>query len=484
MEEELPGISLHKPEDELFQFPVFQTLDKAQLVEITEQGMIPREDGIKMLKALREMEKEGLEEVRLKTGGSMHGGEHYLIRKLGEEVGGRIHLARSSTEQTWTSWRMNTREKLLQVMAGVNTLRDVFLKEGAKHVETVMPGYTHNLHAQPITWGDNLTAWASALQRDFERLEGLYYRVDQCPLGAVTGTGTNFPVNRQRLAELTGFQRIGCNTLDFTDPQRDWLVETVCVIAILQNDLLRWMADIRFWSCDENKMLDIPDRYCSTSSIMMQKKNACGLEEIIGAACTTIGGLMTVFMVEKAPSGYPATEFGHNRKVLFSALDYAIRDLDWIAKMIPDLKVNKELMLERAGEFWAQGTDVAGALVKEKGLPWRTAHQIVGILVRLSYERGIKPRDVDTKLLDEASIEYYGKPAGLSEEALKKSLDPVHFVKERTLYGGTAPEEVLRQISEFKKTLEKDKESVSKKNARIEEASDKLEKAIDTLIES
>ena len=139
-------------------------------------------------------------------------------------------------------------------------------------------------------------------------------------------------------------------------------------------------------------------------------------------------------------------------------------------------------MREMAGAYWAQATDVAGALVSEKGLPWRTAHQIVGILVRLSYEREIHPESVTTGLLDEAALEYMGEPVSLSHRALEKALDPVSFVNLRTLFGGPAPEECLRRLPEFHAQLQEDQAWVSEADSGLREAAEKLERAIDGLV--
>ena len=167
---------------------------------------------------------------------------------------------------------------------------------------------------------------------------------------------------------------------------------------------------------------------------------------------------------------------------LFRSFDMAIRNLGWFIELMPALEVKRDRMREMAGAHWAQATDVAGALVREKGLPWRTAHQIVGILVRFSEERGIRPRDVTPDLLDEASVEYMGEGVGLSEEALNRALDPMVFVERRTLYGGPAPEECRRRIVEYEARLREDEESVEERRCRLDESAGKLESAIDAII--
>ena len=160
----------------------------------------------------------------------------------------------------------------------------------------------------------------------------------------------------------------------------------------------------------------------------------------------------------------------------------AIRNLGWFIELMPALEVKRDRMREMAGEHWAQATDVAGALVREKGLPWRTAHQIVGILVRITEARGIRPREVTPELVNEASVEYMGEEVGLSKETLARALDPMVFVERRTLYGGPAPEECRRRMAEYEERLKVDEGSVAEREGKLGEAARKLEVAIDGIL--
>jgi argininosuccinate lyase len=473
------GLSLTYESNMLYAYHMF---DKAHLVMMAEENMIPRKDAAVLLKTLRAMETEGIEKIREKMG-YKHSGEQYLIRELGEEVGGKIHLARSSGDLEEAAKRIRMRDDLLQVMRGINKLEGALHETARKHVDTVMPGYTHGQHAQPTTLAHYLVAYATALQRDFDRLEGTYHRVNASPAGGAIMTGSNFPVNRHRVAELLGFEAPLRNTLDAILGQ-DTTLEVFSNIALLHNDMARWAIDFQLWCSNEFNMISIPDRFCGTSSIMMQKKNPRIFENIKGASAHTVGGLMSMFLVWKAPTGLPISDRLYALNALSAAFGYVLRDLNLMAEMLPEMKVNTELMRERAGSFWAQATDVGASLVRDKGLPWRTAHQIVGILVRMSYERGIKPCDVDTKLLDEAAKEYMGAPVGLSEESLRKALDPVEFVRGRTLYGGPAPTEVLAQIDELTEKSKQNRDTINQMSDHLKKASERLEKAIDGILTS
>ena len=482
-EDLLPNIIVHSTEHELPQIYACHMFDKAHLVMLAEESIIPKKDAALMLEALREMEVEGVEKVRLEVGGGIHSGEQYLINKLSEETGGKIHLGRSSGDIDKVADRIKQRDKLLDVMEAVNEFRAVLLRTAGDNLTTVMPGYTHAQHAQPLTLGHQLLAWVAVLSRDFKRIESVLHRINWSPAGAAIMTGSNFPINRHRTAELLGFERPCENTLDAIHSPDD-ILEVFSVITLLHSSMARWADDLILWSSNEVGMVELPDRFCGTSSILVQKKNPYALEHIRGAAAKTVGGLMNAFLGENGPTGLSI--FSRNRyykPVLFNSFDNVIRDLNWLTELVPDLRLNKELMAQRAGEFWAQATDIAGALVQEKALPWRTAHQIAGILVRKGLERAIEPCQVDTKLLDEAAMEYMGEPVGMSEERLKKALDPLEFVKGRTLYGGPAPEEVKRRIVEFTDNLTRDREAVVDIRSGIQKASERLETAINKIIE-
>jgi argininosuccinate lyase len=168
--------------------------------------------------------------------------------------------------------------------------------------------------------------------------------------------------------------------------------------------------------------------------------------------------------------------------MLWRVADSAVRDLGWFCDMLPALEIRKQHMREQAWRHWATATDLAGALVSQRDMPWRTAHQIVGILVRLCEERGLGPADVTPKLLDEAAVAYHEKPAGLDQNAIRDALDPGRFIAARTLRGGPAPAESLRQAKLFEEATAADEKTVAAIDARLAQAAAKLEAAVDAVI--
>ncbi|MFI4997236.1 MAG: lyase family protein, partial [Hyphomicrobiales bacterium] len=331
------------------------------------------------------------------------------------------------------------------------------------------------------TWGHMLLSWVSVLERDTERLLLAFDQMNRSPAGSAILTGSDFPLDRHRVAELLGFGQVEKNTFDAI-LSHDNLFTVLSVLSILHMNLARWADDLMLFNTSEFGMLDFPDRFCGTSSIMMQKKNAYAPQFIKGAAAETVGALMTSFLVEKDPTSIPILDRAVTRDAIKRSLVKIVRDLNWMSEFMPVLDLDTELMRERAGAFWGQATEIAGALVREKGLPWRTAHQIIGILVRLCEDRSIAPKDVTAALIDEAAILYQGEPLKLGAAALKEALDPEKAVHRRTLYGGPAPSEVRTRMKEYQASLADHARKLEEARAPVVDGGRKLEQAVGSLI--
>lgn len=481
-EELVPSLVSHRSDKIKDQLYTIHMFDKAHITMLTEKGFIPREDGRRLLIELRRMDEEGTsDEIRLTHGGGMHSGEQYLIRVLGEEVGGRMHLGRSSGDLGEVSTRIYVRDGLLQVMESILRFRETLIDIGEKHAATIMPGYTHAQHAQPTTYGHMILSWASVLERDMDRLRLCFTHMNRSPAGAAILTGSDFELDRHRVGALLGFDGVEKNTFDAI-LCHDNLFETASTLATLHMNLGRWCEDLMLYNTSEFGMIDFPDRFCGTSSIMMQKKNAYAPQYVKGAAAESVGGLMTAYLVEKDPTSIPILDRAYSREAIGRSLRNIVRDIGWMNEFMPELDLRTDLMKERAGMFWAQATDVAGALVREKGMNWRSAHQIVGILVRLCEERGIAPLETTVELLDEAAMLYHEKPAGLDEKVLRTALDPTLAVHRRTLYGGPAPSEVAARLEEYRSILAADRARFEAQRKSVEDGRKLLEEAIDAII--
>jgi argininosuccinate lyase len=457
--------------------------DKAHAVMLVEEKLLGREAGVAILRALREMEREGVEAVRTRVGGGLHSGEQYLIRRLGEDIGGRLHVGRSSGDLSSVAINTVQREQVLRVLDALNRLRRVLIDLARQHTDTILPGYSFGQHAQPMTLAHLWLSWAANLARDFDRGHGVYRRVNRSAAGAVIMVGTEFPLDRGRTAELLGFDALHENAADaILELTADDSLDVPAALAVLYHTLAKWADDLILWSTREFDFVDIPDRFCGTSSIMMQKKNVIGPAEVKGASAEALGCVVTSWHALKGPTGLPITERYYALDMLGRVADNCVRDLDWFCDLLPALGIRKERMREMAWRHWATATDLAGALVRERDLPWRTAHQIVGILVRLAEERGIGPAGVTPALLDEAAVLYHEQPAGLSADQIRTALDPARFVAVRTLRGGPAPAESLRQADLLAAGLAADEAAAAEIHGRLAESARRLEDAVDAII--
>jgi argininosuccinate lyase len=451
----------------------YHMFDKAHVVMLVEEGLVPKNNGKAILEAFREMEQEGWERLRREGGHGLFSGEAYLIEKLGEEIGGKIHLGRSSGDLNSVSARIGIREKLLSVMEADLQCREAYLTLAENHLETVLPTYTMMQQAQIGTFAHYLVAWAIPLERDFERLVGAYDRTNTSSAGAGIGTGSDFPLNRVRTAALLGFDAVCDNTRD-ANAGRDYALESLSVIAILMLNIA-WATDTIYLFCsNEFDFVEIADRYCGSSSIMPQKKNPHSLMEVAETASQLSGALSAMMTNARSVSG--------SIKSALLNFDRTSTALKLWAGIISTLTVNHEMMRRRTLDFWALATDLAGAIVRERHLSWRTAHQITAILVRKALEEGKKPLDIDSAFLDQAACEYTGKPLDLGNQRIRDVLDPLRAVKARTLIGGTAPMEVKRQIDNCFARLRKDTQALARKKQKLEDAAARLERAIDAIM--
>jgi len=460
--------------------PAIHAFDKAHCLMLVEEGIIPRDIGRQLLAGLREMEREDFLEARRSVGASNHSGELWLTKRFGEEIAGWLHVGRSSGDLGAVSDSVTARGKLLDVCEKLLVLRATLLETAKEHLATVMPGYSGAQHAQPITFGFYLHSWEEAFRRDTERLHQAYARINLSPAGAAIMTGSDFNLNRHRVAELLGFDglRTNCHDAIF---HIDHLVEAACVLTVLMTNAGRLADDLHLWATSEFGMVAIPDRYCITSSIMPQKKNPWSTVYIRGQYARSMGRLSGVMALVKARQD----EFDAEHFVaveLWEMMEADHLSLEFLEGTIAHLQVNRKVMKQRAAAFWATATDVASMLVRERRLPWRTAHQIVAILVRLSQERGLRPQDVTTDLLDEAAVAHSGKPLGVPADALRAALDPVHFVNARTMVGGPAPSRLEPQMAESAARLAADRAAYTRARERLEQAARTLEAGIDAVL--
>ncbi|WP_171060446.1 argininosuccinate lyase [Poseidonocella sp. HB161398] len=400
--------------------PGFAAINRAHLVMLAECGLVPAALAGRLLGHVAELEAEGPGAFALdpEREDAWFNYEAELARRAGAEAG-FLHMARSRNDLKATLDRLRQRELGERLLAQVLDLREVLLERAGEEAATVMPGYTHLQHAQPVTFGWYLLGIEAALGRDAGRIADALARMDDCPLGAGALAGTRFGIDRARTAELLGFAAPQPHALDAI-ASRDGLIELGNAAAQLSLTLGRMAQDFYLWSTHEFAMLRFPDRVAITSSIMPQKKNLAVLEHLKSRPAALSGALATAFAASRA------VPFGHSQEVGAEAGRWLWEALEELAGMLPAARVVagaampcRARMAELSGANFATATALADALVTDCALPFREAHHIAGRFVRLSLE-GAAPGAA----LDAAAREITGRSLGLAPARLAEVLDP------------------------------------------------------------
>ena len=368
--------------------------------------------------------------------------EVLLTEKIGP-LAGKLHTARSRNDQVATDMHLYLKEQLGHVLDKLANLNSVLLDLAEKHVETIMPGYTHLQHAQPISFAHHLMAYYNMFQRDSERFAFNLKHTDLSPLGAAALAGTTFPINRQLSSDLLGFQQPYTNSLDAVS-DRDFILEFLSNASMLMMHMSRFCEEIINWCSFEYQYISLSDSFSTGSSIMPQKKNPDMAELIRGKTGRVYGHLLGLLTVMKSlPLAYNK-DLQEDKEGMFDTVETILNSLDVLAGMLSSMQVNKAKMQQSTENDFSNATELADYLA-EKGLPFREAHEIVGKLVLDSIKHGKNIQDWD---LEELQVYH-----PLIEEDIYIYLRPETAVQRRNSLGGTGFEQVKYQIEQAKKEL-------------------------------
>lgn len=474
------------PQAEASQRRIFNALiqiNEAHVVMLKDEGIISGDECKKILRAILEIEKLGVDNFKFDPalGDLYMNMESYVIERIGEDVGGRMHTGRSRNDLFQTALHFALARRILQIQEEILRLSEILLNAAELHVATIMPGYTHTQHAQPITYGHYLLALLDAVTRDFDRLNSAFRRVNLNPLGAAALAGTGFPINRQRTSELLGFDGPLENTLDAVS-EKDDIAEAVSGLAILATNLSRASNDLVYWSSMEFGMVELADQYCTSSSIMPQKKNPWGAEIVRAYSGDVIGNLMKALSILKGlPIGFNMDIWTIMENVVWDSVDLVYYMIRIMAGILQSLKVNTDVMEQLAPRGFSTVTELADTLVRTKGISFRTAHRIVGLLVRNAIQRGLEATDITSTMLDESSSKITGKAVRLSNEEIRNALDPRANIQMRKTLGGPAPEEVKRMIQQRTRHLAISRGVLMEARNKFDTASKNLQDTVRTM---
>lgn len=368
--------------------------------------------------------------------------ESLLTEKIGP-VAGKLHTARSRNDQVATDMHLYLKDTLFQAVDKLTNLRQVLLDLAQEHVETIMPGYTHLQHAQPISFAQHLLAYYNMFSRDSERFAFNMQHTDVSPLGAAALAGTTFPIDRQMTSDLMGFSQPYSNSLDAVS-DRDFILEFLSNASILLMHMSRLCEEIINWCSHEYQFVTLSDTFSTGSSIMPQKKNPDMAELIRGKTGRVYGNLVGLLTVMKSLTLTYNKDLQEDKEGMFDSAETILISIDILAGMLQSMTVHKEKMAQSTEKDFSNATELADYLAN-KGMPFRQAHEIVGKLVLECSKAGYYLQDVP--------LDRYQEISSMIGPDIYTALESKTAVSRRNSLGGTGFESIYWQIQQAKEQL-------------------------------
>ena len=408
-------------------------------------GLLSRHDVDAIINGLNEIRVEivrgdfnwsvALEDVHMNI-------EARLVDRIGE-AGKRLHTGRSRNDQVATDMRLFLREQIDCIVDKIVVFENALVDLAEREAETIMPGFTHLQVAQPITFGHHMMAWYEMLERDKQRFMDCRKRVNIMPLGAAALAGTSYPIDREYTAQLLGFDKPANNSLDAVS-DRDFAIEFTAVASLLMTHLSRFSEELVLWSSTQFGFIDLPDAFCTGSSIMPQKKNPDVPELVRGKTGRVYGSLVSLLTLMKSQPLAYNKDNQEDKEPLFDTVDTVLNALHAFANMIPNLQTNRDRMHQAAQQGFSTATDLADYLVR-KGVAFRDAHEIVGQAVRLAIDSNRELADLSIDELQTLSEDI--------DDDVFSILTVEGSVASRNHVGGTAPEQVRAAVYNARQRL-------------------------------
>jgi argininosuccinate lyase len=467
-------------EDFVANFPMITLINRAHVIMLLHQSILTPETAKALLLACDEMERTGptghVPDPRLED--PYFNYEAAVVKIVGADTGGRIHIARSRNDLQATFQRLHCRNAALALSDRLHALIAILLERADQYADVVMPGYTHMQPAQPSTYGFYLLGLAEAFMRDSCRLDEVWPRINLNPLGAAAMTGTGFPIDRNLTASLLGFDGVIEHTQDCV-ASRDFALELLAICVQMAVTWSRLAQDVFTMVMNEFQTLELPDRVAGTSSIMPQKKNPVIMEHLKGKSAVVLGAYVAAATAMRATS-FSNTIDG-NRESLVMAWGTFRECCDCLkltSLMVEAAQPNRARMLTLTEQNFSTATDLADAMVRDCGLSFRDAHHVVGAVVRMAMDRGLTANQITSELVDQAARDVLGRPLGMHAVTVMSSLDPTHAVAAHDTVGGPSPAEVRRRVAVMRHTLAAARTVQSGRYSRLAEADRRLHAAI------
>lgn len=416
---------------------------KAHVTMLGNTGIITKSEAAEILRGLSILEEKAKQGKLTFT--TQNEDIHLNLEKmLHDEIGsvaGKLHTARSRNDQVATDMHLYLKKQVTLILKQLEALKTALVNKAEQHIETIMPGYTHLQHAQPISFAHHLLAYHGMFSRDAERLSESIKRIDISPLGSAALAGTTFPIDRQMTADLLGFSSVYENSLDGVS-DRDFIIEFLSNGSLVMMHLSRFCEELILWTSHEFKFVELTDTYSTGSSIMPQKKNPDMAELIRGKTGRVYGNLFGLLTILKGlPLAYNK-DLQEDKEGMFDTVETLQNCIAVFTGMIETMHVNSKIMADATEKDFSNATELADYLAK-KGVPFREAHEIVGKLVLNCIQNGGYLQDI--------SLADYQAINPLIEVDIYEVLSSKTAAEKRNSYGGTGFKQIRAAIDRIKK---------------------------------
>ena len=445
--------------DEVFRFNESLSFDKrlfeqdiegsiAHVVMMEKQDILTLEEKDSIVKGLTQIKEEVLNGTLTFDGGyeDVHSfAEAKLIERIGE-AGKKMHTGRSRNDQVALDMRLYVRDQVVIVDEELKALLEVLLRIMEENTETYMPGFTHLQKAQPITLAHHFGAYFEMFKRDRSRMQDIYKRMNYCPLGSGALAGTTYPLDREYVASMLGFEGPTLNSMDSVS-DRDYCIEFLAALATVMMHLSRFCEEVIIWNSNEYGFVEMDDAYSTGSSIMPQKKNPDIAELVRGKTGRVYGALMSMLTTMKGiPLAYNK-DMQEDKEMTFDAIDTVKDCILLFTGMVDTMRFNKKNMEESAKLGFTNATDAADYLVK-KGMPFRDAHSVIGRLVLFCIEKNCA--------IDDLTLEEMQSISEVFEADIYDAISLKTCVEKRLTTGAPGPQQMKNVISIYHKYLEEE----------------------------
>lgn len=476
-----PGIR----NDIKYRFQAFLDCNKAHVLMLAKQGIVQKEVAQAILKCNAEMAAMGDAPTFAVDPGRedfYFNLEAHLIENVGIEIGGQQHTARSRNDLYATCARLAVRQAYFDICHVYNRMRQAIIDVAEANKDAVFAGYTHMQPSEPITFAHYCSAILNAMERDYRRIAHVFEGLNVCPLGGGSMGSTTWDIDRNYTAALLGFDKPIDNSIDCV-ASRDFATDILATLSISANTISRFCQDLYVWATPDYGYIEVSDSCAVCSSIMPQKKNPWVLEHIKAKAAHIEGCFISSLNVMKNVIYSHCEDMcGESANYLFPGIEEMKVMCELMEVSIKGITVKKDRMLENARGNFCTVTELANYLVRHDNISFRMAHDIVADVVAYMIEHNKKADEIGTDVVNPIFMKLFGRTTTMTDEEVRAALDPVKIAYAKKCIGGTAPEEVSRQLAQRQADLNRDEMELANRENTVAEAKRTLEKTVTDFI--